>query len=202
MVKHHFHASSWPTNHPRFKHPVYGEVEKCNWDAECVRLWDANTAFFKGLQEEERLRIINIKEQRTSGASDHQAIVNDAATELQNPPAVDLRENLSPADMVAEKLPGDSAAKDPIVHADSAEAVVPNFPQPGTDREEGTQLMDSVLEGGQVMMSPNEKPVVPAEAAAPERDDILEIRSVDTEKKLADAADTESWQKLTPGLDL
>jgi len=64
MVKHHFHASSWPTNHPRFKHPVYGEVEKCNWNMECVKLWDANTAFFDGLPEEERLKIIGIKEMK------------------------------------------------------------------------------------------------------------------------------------------
>lgn len=62
MVKHHFHASSWPTNHPRFKHPVYGEVEKCNWNMECVKLWDANTAFFDSLPEDERLKIIGIKE--------------------------------------------------------------------------------------------------------------------------------------------
>lgn len=64
MVKHHFHASSWPTNHPRFKHPVYGEVEKCNWNMECVKLWDANTAFFDSLPEEERLKIIGIKEMK------------------------------------------------------------------------------------------------------------------------------------------
>lgn len=62
MVKHHFHASSWPTNHPRFKHPVYGEVEKCNWNMECVKLWDANTAFFDALPEVDRLKIIGIKE--------------------------------------------------------------------------------------------------------------------------------------------
>ena len=62
MVKHHFHASSCPTNHPRFKHPVYGEVEKCNWNMECVKLWDANTAFFDALPEDERLKIIGIKE--------------------------------------------------------------------------------------------------------------------------------------------
>lgn len=62
MVKHHFHASSWPSNHPRFKHPVYGEVEKCNWVEECVKLWDANTAFFDALPEQERLKIIALKE--------------------------------------------------------------------------------------------------------------------------------------------
>lgn len=61
MVKHHFHASSWPTKHPRFKHPIFGEVEKCNWNMECVKLWDANTAFFDGLSEEERLKIIALK---------------------------------------------------------------------------------------------------------------------------------------------
>jgi mannosyltransferase OCH1-like enzyme len=62
MVKHHFHASSWPSNHPRFKHPVYGEVEKCNWNMECVKLWDANAAFFDALPEAERLKIIGLKE--------------------------------------------------------------------------------------------------------------------------------------------
>ena len=62
LVKHHFHASSWPTNHPRFKHPIYGEIEKCNWDVECVKLWDANTAFFNALPEEEQFKIIAIKE--------------------------------------------------------------------------------------------------------------------------------------------
>ena len=62
LVKHHFHASSWPTNHPRFKHPIYGEIEKCNWDMECVKLWDANTAFFNALPEAEQFKIIAIKE--------------------------------------------------------------------------------------------------------------------------------------------
>ena len=62
LVKHHFHASSWPTNHPRYKHAIYGEIEKCNWDVECVKLWDANTAFFDSLPEEEQYKIIAIKE--------------------------------------------------------------------------------------------------------------------------------------------
>ena len=62
LVKHHFHASSWTTNHPRYKHPIYGEVEKCNWDPECVALWDANTAFFHSLPEEQQLQMISIKD--------------------------------------------------------------------------------------------------------------------------------------------
>lgn len=202
MVKHHFHASSWPTNHPRFKHPVYGEVEKCNWDAECVRLWDANTAFFNSLQEEERLKIINIKEQQTLQASDHQAVGIDAATDPQDGPAVDLRENLSPADMVAEKAPEDSAEKVQIVRADEAKAVGPNIPHSENDREEQTQLMEPMLEGGQVKLLSNDNPVVPAQAPARERNDMLEVRSVDTKAEQPDTADAEFWRELTPGLDL
>ncbi len=30
LVKHHYHASNWPSKHPRYKHEVYGEVEHCN----------------------------------------------------------------------------------------------------------------------------------------------------------------------------
>ncbi|KAK4946381.1 hypothetical protein LTR10_014579 [Elasticomyces elasticus] len=62
LIKHHFHASSWPTNHPRFKHPIYGEVERCNWNAECVKLWDSNTAFFNSLPEQEQLKLVHMKE--------------------------------------------------------------------------------------------------------------------------------------------
>ncbi|OIW35678.1 alpha-1,6-mannosyltransferase Och1 [Coniochaeta ligniaria NRRL 30616] len=59
LVKHHYHASNWPSRHPRFRHPVYGEVERCNWDVDCVRKWDANIEMFKTLppeEQEERIR--------------------------------------------------------------------------------------------------------------------------------------------------
>lgn len=61
LVKHHFHASSWTSHHQRHKHPVYGEVERCNWDPECVRLWDKNTAYFASLPEQEQLKMIMMK---------------------------------------------------------------------------------------------------------------------------------------------
>ncbi len=38
-------------------------MEKCNWDPECVALWDTNTAFFESLPEEDQLRMIAIKDQ-------------------------------------------------------------------------------------------------------------------------------------------
>ncbi|KAK5166707.1 uncharacterized protein LTR77_008251 [Saxophila tyrrhenica] len=76
LVMHHFHASSWPTQHPRYKHPVYGEVEKCNWDPECVALWDTNTAFFESLPEEDQLKMIAIKDQDDLKAQKKEAEVD------------------------------------------------------------------------------------------------------------------------------
>lgn len=61
LVKHHYHASNWPSSHPRFNHPVLGEVEKCNWEPECVRQWDENKAAFEALSPEEQEAQINIK---------------------------------------------------------------------------------------------------------------------------------------------
>ena len=62
LVKHRYHASGWPSNHPRYSHPVYGEVERCNWDSECVKLWDINKAAFETLTPEEQAKMITIKE--------------------------------------------------------------------------------------------------------------------------------------------
>ncbi|KAK3939329.1 glycosyltransferase family 32 protein [Diplogelasinospora grovesii] len=56
LVKHHYHASNWPSKHPRFSHPVYGEVERCNWDAACVRKWDADVEAYTTLSPEEQRR--------------------------------------------------------------------------------------------------------------------------------------------------
>lgn len=62
LVKHHYHASSWPTTHPRYKHPVYGEVEQCNWDEECVKAWDENKRIFELLPAEEQAKQIAAQE--------------------------------------------------------------------------------------------------------------------------------------------
>lgn len=69
LVKHHYHASGWPTAHPRYSHPIYGEVEKCNWDAECVKLWDANKAAFEALSPEEQAKQIALKEAADAAGS-------------------------------------------------------------------------------------------------------------------------------------
>ncbi|RMZ82802.1 hypothetical protein DV738_g1601, partial [Chaetothyriales sp. CBS 135597] len=62
LVKHHYHASGWPNNHPRYKHPIHGEVERCNWEANCVAEWDANTAAFAAMSPEEQAAMIAFKE--------------------------------------------------------------------------------------------------------------------------------------------
>lgn len=62
LVKHHYHASAWPTKHPRYSHPIFGQVEDCNWEAECVKKWDENVEAFKLKPEDEQSRMIAVKE--------------------------------------------------------------------------------------------------------------------------------------------
>ncbi|CAK7232126.1 hypothetical protein SCUCBS95973_008157 [Sporothrix curviconia] len=64
LVRHHYHASNWPSRHPRYKHPVYGEVEKCNWNDDCVRKWDDDVAKFKKLSESEQRKLIEEHEKK------------------------------------------------------------------------------------------------------------------------------------------
>lgn len=73
LVKHHYHASGWPSNHPRYSHPMYGEVERCNWNKDCVREWDANTAAFDALPPEEQARQISIKQAMEASAAEMEA---------------------------------------------------------------------------------------------------------------------------------
>lgn len=63
LVKHHYHASGWPTSHPRYSHPIHGSVETCNWDAACVKQWDDNKAAFEALPEEEQEAQIALRQQ-------------------------------------------------------------------------------------------------------------------------------------------
>ncbi|EEH18695.1 hypothetical protein PABG_07755 [Paracoccidioides brasiliensis Pb03] len=62
LVKHHYHASGWPSNHRRYKHPMFDEVETCNWNAQCVAEWDKNKADFEALPLEEQAKRIAVKQ--------------------------------------------------------------------------------------------------------------------------------------------
>ncbi|THW13369.1 hypothetical protein D6D23_09793 [Aureobasidium pullulans] len=61
LVKHHYHASQWPKSHPRYKHPIFGEIEECNWKPECVHRWDEDKAAFEALDPAEQKRRIDEK---------------------------------------------------------------------------------------------------------------------------------------------
>lgn len=54
LVKHHYHASNWPSKHPRYRHPAFGTVEECNWNKECVEQWDKNVKEYETLSEDEK----------------------------------------------------------------------------------------------------------------------------------------------------
>lgn len=60
LVEHHFGASGWTKDHQRYKHPAFGSVERCNWNPECVKLWDANTAMFDALSQQEQLDFLAV----------------------------------------------------------------------------------------------------------------------------------------------
>ncbi|KAK4243633.1 nucleotide-diphospho-sugar transferase [Corynascus novoguineensis] len=62
LVRHHYHASNWPSRHPRYSHPAYGEVERCNWNPECVRKWDKDVEAFSKLSDAEKTKIIEEKQ--------------------------------------------------------------------------------------------------------------------------------------------
>lgn len=85
LVKHHYHASNWPTRHSRYKHPMYGEVEKCNWDKDCVREWDANTAAFDTLPEDEKRRQISAKKAMDVSAAEIESSMLAQAQDFEEP---------------------------------------------------------------------------------------------------------------------
>ncbi|GAB1319533.1 Glycosyltransferase sugar-binding region containing DXD domain-containing protein [Madurella fahalii] len=70
LVKHHYHASNWPSRHPRYSHPAYGEVEKCNWNDECVNKWDQDVEAFSHMSEAEQKKIIEEKEREKKEAEE------------------------------------------------------------------------------------------------------------------------------------
>jgi hypothetical protein len=77
LVKHHYHASMWPSTHPRYNHPMYGEVERCNWNSDCIRAWDEDVKNFDELPKDEKIRQIAMKEAREAAYSEIRAKEED-----------------------------------------------------------------------------------------------------------------------------
>ena len=104
LVKHHYHASLWPSRHPRYSHPAYGIVEECNWNPECVAEWDKNTAQFPFLSEEEKAAAIAAKEQADKEKFDLEEA--DRAREEDERREREDRENLERCMKVVEEHGG------------------------------------------------------------------------------------------------
>lgn len=79
LVKHHYHASLWPSRHPRYSHPAYGMVEECNWEPGCVWNWTDNTAAFDSLSFDEKVKLIKEKEQIDKERYDAEVAEDEAA---------------------------------------------------------------------------------------------------------------------------
>jgi mannosyltransferase OCH1-like enzyme len=123
LVKHHFHASEWTKSYVRFKHPIYGEVERCNWDPICVKIWDANTAFFDALPNEDQLRIVGLK-----SLDDAKALASKAQIEASIPAA---------DDQTPEEDSGDDAPAD---NAEEGSSEVRELQDAPVDNEEQNQI--------------------------------------------------------------
>lgn len=193
MVKHHFHASTWTDTHPRKKHPVYGEVEKCNWDMECVKLWDANTALFDALPEAERLKIIGLKELKDVKKADPGTNVIAGITDnAQIKPAAAPPEGL---DMHME-APEDNMADIP--------AQIPIDPQGTGGSESAMGVSDSSIEHMvEELAALHLPPEQPAEDGVQVENTVGsadELPSPDL--KARDATPDELAPGLTPGLAL
>lgn len=66
LVRHLYGASAWTKSHKMHANPIYGAVEKCNWNRECVDLWDMNVKQFNTLSKEEQTRLIEMKDNEQS----------------------------------------------------------------------------------------------------------------------------------------
>lgn len=115
LVKHHYHASNWPSRHPRFNHPAYGPVEQCNWDPECVRKWDEDTAAFALLNEEEKKKTIEDVQRAAQELREKQeAFLNALAQQpLGQQPLVDGPAAVAPAHEAPAPAPAGVAAPRP-----------------------------------------------------------------------------------------
>ncbi|KAK4498853.1 hypothetical protein PRZ48_009363 [Zasmidium cellare] len=123
LVRHHYHASGWPTAHPRFSHPLYGEVERCNWVAECVQAWDENTALYAQLPDEEKMKML---EDARVEAEKAQQEAEEAQRAAEEEAAAKERAEKEAAEKAARPPPPPApAAQEPVAAAAAAAAEKP-----------------------------------------------------------------------------
>jgi mannosyltransferase OCH1-like enzyme len=62
-IKHHYHASKWPLTHPRYKHPIFGQLEDCSWNSSCIAKWEEKVALFNNLSPEVQAKELKRRKQ-------------------------------------------------------------------------------------------------------------------------------------------
>jgi len=106
LVKHHYHASLWPSRHPRYSHPAFGMVEECNWDPDCVEQWTKNTGAFDTLPEEHKAQLIAEKDAADKEKLEKEVAENEAAEkEEADRKLAELRSSCEAAFLPATELP-------------------------------------------------------------------------------------------------
>lgn len=141
LVKHHYHASNWPSRHPRFNHPAYGPVEQCNWEPGCVAQWDANTAAFALLSEDEqRKKIEEIQEQQ---------------------------KQLEEQQLAFLKALGQQGAQQPMFFGQPVEGQPPQHAAPVKEGEVESPARDAAGKEVEAEAPPPAKPVVETDVEAP-----------------------------------
>ncbi|KAH7412678.1 nucleotide-diphospho-sugar transferase [Cadophora sp. MPI-SDFR-AT-0126] len=161
LVKHRYHASGWPSSHPRHTHPAYGEVEKCNWNAECVAMWDVNTAAYESLSEEDKAKMIEIKKANDileKEKADQQARFLEMLEKQEaEKPKFDAGPQLPPKDDQAPLV-----AVDPAAPLDAAPVAAPPLPEAAL-----AALLPAEVVGGKTEEKADEEKPVDLAAPAP-----------------------------------
>lgn len=164
LVKHHYHASNWPSRHPRFNHPAYGPVEQCNWEPGCVAQWDANTAAFALLNEEEQKRKIEEIQEQQKQLEEQQLAFLKALGEqgAQQPmffeqPAGQDPQHAAPAKEGEVESPARDAAEKEV----EAEAPPPVNPVVGTEVEAAPHAVEGAEVEQVEVRAPEEPPQAP-----------------------------------------
>jgi len=103
LVRHHYHASNWPSRHPRYSHPAYGEVEHCNWNDECVHKWDRDVAAFEKMSEEDQKRTIEEKEREKKEEEDKKKREKEAAEKKKKDEAEAARKKKEEEEKAAQE---------------------------------------------------------------------------------------------------
>lgn len=155
MVKHRYHASGWPTVHPRYSHPVFGEVERCNWEPECVKIWDYNIALWETLSPEEQAK--QIADKLAQGAQ----LVNVQARDLNTDPSPS---SISPSfASVAPSLAPSVVSFLPIVYPSQASSFVSSI-VPSVAPSVVSSILPSVIPSVGSSIAPGQPTVAPSTA--------------------------------------